>query len=256
MPPVQEEAVDELAQPRARWRTAVAGVLAKSRPEASEAAEPERLLDSATYEGFPVRALYTALDALPEPPLPGQWPYLRGADGTRDVLAGWKVAEEFPAPGFSGGSAEGNGAVLDALVKGVSAVVLRVGDAGIAAADLDRWLDGVYLELAPILLDAGAQFRSAADSLLALVAGADDATRAQMSIDLGADPITAQFSGRPAAAAADVLELAGALAGRPGVRAITVDGPACHNRGANAAWELAAVVGAATDYLRLLADAG
>lgn len=256
MPPVQEEAVDELARARARWRTAVAGVLAKSRPEASESSEPERLLDSATYEGFPVRALYTALDALPEPPLPGQWPYLRGADGTRDVLAGWKVAEEFPAPGFSGGSAEGNGAVLDALVKGVSAVVLRVGDAGIAAADLDRWLDGVYLELAPILVDAGAQFRAAADCLLALVAGADDAVRAQMSIDLGADPLTAQFSGRSAAAAADVLELAGALAGRPGVRLITVDGPAFHNRGANAAWELAGVVSAATDYLRLLADAG
>jgi methylmalonyl-CoA mutase len=256
VPPVQEEAIDELARVRARWRTAVAAVLAKSRPEASEAAEPERLLDSATYEGFPVRALYTALDALPEPPLPGQWPYLRGADGTRDVLAGWKVAEEFPAPGFSGGPAEGNGAVLDALVKGVSAVVLRVGDAGIAAADLDRWLAGVYLELAPILVDAGAQFRAAADSLLALVAGADDATRAQMSIDLGADPLTAQFSGRPTAAAADVLELAGALAGRPGVRAITVDGPAFHNRGANASWELAGVVGAATDYLRLLTDAG
>jgi methylmalonyl-CoA mutase len=256
VPPVQEEAVDELARARARWRTAVAGVLAKSRPEASEAAEPERLLDSATYEGFPVRALYTALDALPEPPLPGQWPYLRGADGTRDVLAGWKVAEEFPAPGLFGGPVEGNGAVLDALVKGVSAVVLRVGDAGIAAADLDRWLDGVYLELAPILVDAGAQFRAAADCLLALVAGADDAVRAQMSIDLGADPLTAQFSGRSAAAVADVLEFAGALAGRPGVRLITVDGPAFHNRGANAAWELAGVVGAATDYLRLLADAG
>jgi methylmalonyl-CoA mutase len=256
VPPVQEEAVDELARARARWRTAVAGVLAKSRPEASEASEPERLLDSATYEGFPVRALYTALDALPEPPLPGQWPYLRGADGTRDVLAGWKVAEQFPAPGFSGGPAEGNDAVLDALVKGVSAVVLRVGDADIAAADLDRWLDGVYLELAPILVDAGTQFRAAADCLLALVAGADDAVRAQMSIDLGADPLTAQFSGRPAAAAADVLELASALAGRPGVRLITVDGPAFHNRGANAAWELAGVVGAATDYLRLLADAG
>ena len=61
---------------------AVAGVLEKSRPEAAESAEPERLLDSDTYEGFAVRALYTALDARPEPPLPGQWPYLRGGDAT------------------------------------------------------------------------------------------------------------------------------------------------------------------------------
>ena len=34
----------------------------------------ERLLDSPTYEGFPIRPLYTSLDALPEPPLPGRWP--------------------------------------------------------------------------------------------------------------------------------------------------------------------------------------
>ena len=103
MPPVQEEAVDGLQQARTRWRTAVAGVLEKSRPEAAESAEPERLLDSDTYEGFAVRALYTALDARPEPPLPGQWPCLRGGDATRDVLTGWYVAEEFPGrPGRGG----------------------------------------------------------------------------------------------------------------------------------------------------------
>jgi methylmalonyl-CoA mutase len=77
-----------------------------------------------------------------------------------------------------------------------------------------------------------------------------------MSIDLGADPLTAPLSGLPAPAVDDVLAVAAALAGRPGVRAITVDGPAFHNRGANAAWELAGVIAAATDYLRLLADAG
>lgn len=256
MPPVQEEAVDGLQQARTRWRTAVAGVLEKSRPEAAESAEPERLLDSDTYEGFAVRALYTALDARPEPPLPGQWPYLRGGDATRDVLTGWYVAEEFPAPGFAGGPPEGNAAVLDALATGVSALTLRVDGAGIDPADLPRWLEGVYLELAPVLLAAGAQFRAAAEAMLALVAGSDDSSRARMSIDLGADPLTAPLSGLAAPAVDDVVAIAAALAGRPGVRAITVDGPAFHNRGANAAWELAGVIAAATDYLRLLADAG
>ena len=49
----------EVEEQRARWRTAVAGVLAKSnRREPTELGpEPERLLDSPTYEGFPVRAL-------------------------------------------------------------------------------------------------------------------------------------------------------------------------------------------------------
>ena len=117
----------DLESDRARWRTAVARVLAKStrRDPADLPAEPERLLDSPTYEGFPIRPLYTSLDALPEPPLPGQWPFVRGGDALRDVKSGWKVAEAFP----TGQSlvADGNGAVLVALTEGVSALVLRVG---------------------------------------------------------------------------------------------------------------------------------
>ncbi|MGI9163018.1 MAG: methylmalonyl-CoA mutase small subunit, partial [Mycobacterium sp.] len=170
--------------------------------------------------------------------------------------AGWKVAEEFPAPGFSGSAADGNAALLDALVEGVSALVLRVGDNGVPAGELDRWLEGVYLDLAPVLLDAGAEFRAGADALVALVAGADEARRAQMSIDLGADPLTAPLSGRPAAAVEDVVAVAARLAGKPGVRAITVDGPAFHDHGASAGWELAGVIAAATDYLRIMTDAG
>ena len=80
-------AQDSLDSDVARWRSAVAGVLAKStrRDAADLPAEPERLLDSPTYEGFPIRPLYTSLDALPEPALPGQWPYVRGGDALRDV---------------------------------------------------------------------------------------------------------------------------------------------------------------------------
>mgnify|MGYP000868641645 CR=1 FL=1 len=71
----------------ARWRTAVAGVLAKStrRDPAELGEQPERSLDTPTYDGFAVRALYTALDELPEPPLPGEWPYVRGGDAARRV---------------------------------------------------------------------------------------------------------------------------------------------------------------------------
>ncbi len=255
MSAVQQEALEQV---RARWRSAVADVLAKGgrRDPAEPADEPERLLDSPTYEGFPIRPLYTALDALPEPALPGEWPFLRGADPRRDVLSGWKVAEEFPPAGFSGTAADGNALVLDALVNGVSALVLRVGGGGIPVGDLGRWLEGVYLELAPVLIDAGAQFRSAAEVMLALVAGADDARRATMSIDLGADPLTAGISGRPAPSIDDVVAVAGGPGAYPGVRTITVDGPALHDRGANAGWELAGVIAAGTAYLRLLTAAG
>src|SRR6476620_4440401 len=112
-------AQDSLDSDVARWRSAVAGVLAKStRRDASELpAEPERLLDSPTYEGFPIRPLYTSLDARGEAALPGRWPFVRGGDARRDVKSGWKVAEAFPTGGSA--VADGNGAVLVALTEGV-----------------------------------------------------------------------------------------------------------------------------------------
>ena len=79
---------------------------------------PNSLLDSPTYEGFPIRALYTSLDALPEQPLPGDWPFVRGGDALRDVKTGWKVAEAFPVAGQKAVT-DGNGAVLVALTEGV-----------------------------------------------------------------------------------------------------------------------------------------
>ena len=248
----------QVEEDRARWRGAVAQVLAKSsrKDPADLPAEPERLLDTATYEGFDVRALYTSLDGLPEAPLPGDWPFVRGGDAHRDVLSGWKVVEEFPPAGAQATAVESNAEILRALVDGVSALLLRVGADGIAAADLDRALEGVYLELAPVVLDAGADFRAAAEAMLTLVGGADSDAAAKLSIDLGADPLTAELSGRPAATLDDVVAVASTLAPRNGIRAITVDGPAFHDRGANAGWEIAAAVAAGADYLRVLTAAG
>ena len=219
--------------------------------------EPERLLDSPTYEGFPIRALYTSLDALPEPPLPGAWPFVRGGDALRDVKSGWKVAETFPAPGQKA-VADGNGAVLVALTEGVSALVLRVGEPdGVAANDIDRLLEGVFLDLVPVVLDARTHFAAAAGAVLPQLTDMDDEQRARLSIDLGADPLTAPLSGRAGPDIADVVATAGTVTGYAGgVRAITVDGPALHDLGASAAQELAGAVAAGVAYLRLLGEAG
>lgn len=254
----------ELEQSRARWRAGVTGVLAKSSRrepadiELDTGGEPERLLDTAVEgpDGFAIRALYTAFDELPEPPLPGSWPYVRGADALRDVNSGWKVAEVFPAVAVS--AAEANGAVLGALTEGVSALTVRVGDGGVPAAELQRVFDDVYLELVPVLLDgAGAgDYTAAADVMLGLVDGLDAANRGNLSVDLGADPLIAPLAGLPAAAMDEVMAAASRAAGRPGVRAISVNGPALHNLGAGATEELAGVLAAAVAYLRLLTDAG
>lgn len=243
---------------REQWRAAVAGVLAKSsRKDPAELGEaPEQLLASPTYEGFPIRPLYTILDSQPEAPLPGRWPFIRGSDGLRDIKSGWKVAESFPAPGQVS-VADGNGAVLSALTEGTSALILQVGPNGVSAGELDRLLEGVFLELVPVVLDAGADFAAAADAVLALVTDLDEERRARLSVDLGADPLTTTLRGRAAPSTDEVLAAAAkAVAYNGGVRAITVDGPAFHDLGANASWELAGAIAAGVSYLQLLVDSG
>ena len=249
----------DLEQGRARWRTAVAGVLAKStRREADELGpEPEQMLETPTYEAVAIRALYTALDELPEPPLPGEWPYLRGADALRDVKSGWKVAEAIPANRVAGVAAEEvNSAVLAGLTEGVSALLVRVGESGVLPAQLEKVFEGVYLSMAPVILDAGADYQAAGDALLELVSRVEPDQRAILSIDLGADPLTAALSERPTAELREVVSMATRLADDQGVRAITVDGPAFHNLGANATWELAGSIAAAVAYLRVLTESG
>ncbi|BBZ28346.1 methylmalonyl-CoA mutase small subunit [Mycolicibacterium madagascariense] len=240
------------------WRAAVAGVLAKSsrKDPADLGAAPERLLDSPTYEGFPISPLYTGRDGLPEPPLPGQWPYVRGADALRDVRAGWGVAEGFPAVGQNV-VADGNGDVLAALSDGVSAMVLRVGADGVDVAHLDRLLEGVFLELVPVIVEAGADYVGAADALLALVSGMADDAKPTLSIDLGADPLAAALTGRDAPPMSGVVATASRVLGfGGGIRAVTVDGAGLHDLGASASWELAGAIAAGVAYLRALCDGG
>ncbi|MBX7454462.1 methylmalonyl-CoA mutase small subunit [Mycolicibacterium sp. 3033] len=249
-----------------RWRSAVAGVLAKSsrRDPAELGAEPERALDSDTYEGFPIRPLYTEADELAEPALPGRWPFVRGGDALRDVKAGWKVAEVFPVETSS--VEQINGAILLALTEGVSSLSLRVGSPesgrrAIDPADLAAVLAGVYLDLVPLIVEVrgdGAAYQATAETLLGLLTDLDGDQRSRLSVDLGGDPLIAPLADRAAPTLAEVTAVAEAATkdfdGH--VRAVTVDGPALHDLGANATWELGAAIGAAVAYLRALLDAG
>ena len=239
---------------REKWRAAVAAVLAKGtgRDAAELGPEPERLLDFPTYDGFAVRPLYTGLDADDEPPLPGHWPFTRGGDALRDVRSGWKVAEAFPVSDGTGPTAvsDGNDVVLGALVDGVSALVLRIGAGGCAVADVDRLLEGVSSSWCPSS-SMGADYLAAADALLALVDGFGDDQRRTLSIDLGADPLTAALTDRPAPAFPDVVATVGRTVGYGGaVRALVVDGPTFHGLGASASWELAGALSAGVSYRR------
>jgi methylmalonyl-CoA mutase len=256
--PVSSETSVGSESDREQWRAAVAAVLAKSsRKDPADLGEaPEQLLDSPTYEGFPIRPLYTILDSQPEAPLPGRWPFIRGADALRDVKSGWKVVESFPLPDQVSVSEE-NGAILSALTVGASALVIGVGPDGVGAEDLAPLLDGVFLELVPLILDAGADYAAAADAVLALVGDIDSERTARLSIDLAADPLTAPLSGRAAPTVEQVTSVAQRTIGYGGaVRTVTVDGSAFNDLGASASWELAGVIAAGVNYLRLFAEHG
>ncbi|MFB7715959.1 methylmalonyl-CoA mutase family protein [Nocardia sp. NPDC056100] len=239
----------------AAWRKGVAGVLAKARRvEVSELPEePEKLLAVTTYDGLTVNPLYTRRDELPEQPLPGAFPFVRGGDATRDVHRGWFVSQRF---GGSDGATV-NRQILDALENGVSAVWLGVADRGVPVTELPAALNGLLFELAPLALDAGPAAAEAAAQLFSVLDGYEVADRTGIQVSLGATPLTSLFAGSSAIDLDGAITLAQQAVARPeNIRAITVCGIAFHNAGASAAQELGAAVAAGLEYLRALTDAG
>lgn len=245
----------------AAWRKGVAGVLAKARRvDASELPdEPEKLLAVTTYDGLTVNPLYTRRDELPEQPLPGQFPYVRGGDATRDVHRGWFVSQKFAGEDAKAVNAD----ILFALDNGVSAVQLGVAERGVPVEGLATALKGLLFELAPLTLDAGPAANEAAAQLFSVLdayAAANATTvpnRADIRVSLGTTPLTSLFAGTSAIDLDGAVALAQQAVARPEtIRAITVCGVAFHNAGASDAQELGAAVAAGLEYLRSLTDAG
>ncbi|MBO0852891.1 MAG: methylmalonyl-CoA mutase [Nocardia sp.] len=239
----------------ATWRKGVAGVLAKSRKvDASEFGdEPERHLAVTNYDGVSVAPLYTRRDELPEPALPGSYPYIRGNDGTRDVTRGWFVSAPF------GGADAGrvNEDILAGLDNGVSAIWLTVGGGGVPVADLPAAVKGVLFDLAPLSVRAGSDTAAAAEVLLKVLDGYQAQDRAAIRIFLGAEPLTSSFAGREDIDLDGAVALARTAATRAeSVRAITVSGTDFHNAGASDAQEIGASVAAGLEYLRVLTESG
>ncbi|WP_280493412.1 methylmalonyl-CoA mutase family protein [Nocardia asiatica] len=237
----------------AQWRKGVAGVLAKARrvdvTELPE--EPERLLDETTYDGLTVAPLYTRRDELPEQPLPGTFPFVRGRDATRDVHRGWFVSAQVTQRD----AAAANREILSGLENGLSAIWLGAGERGVPVADLPAALAGLLFELAPLTLDAGGDVAEAAAQVFTVLDGYPAPDRADIRISLGAAPLTSQFAGLTDIGRGAAVALAGQAARRPeAVRAITVDGTVFHDAGASDAQELGAAVAAGLAYLRSLAE--
>jgi methylmalonyl-CoA mutase len=244
-------AADFPAATAAQWRELALGVLRKSGVASEETgpAEVDRLLSTTTYDGIRIAALYTEADDTAG--LPGQPPFTRGARPEGAVAAGWDVRQRHAGPD-PGAARE---AILADLANGATSVWLVLGRGGLPVEALPDLLDGVYLDLAGIALDAGDQFGPAAAAYLDLVASA--AATAQASGTLGADPLGWQARTGEAVGLAGLAPLAARCAAElPGVRAITVDATAFHDAGGGDAQELGCALAAGVAYLRALTDGG
>lgn len=236
------------AATREQWRELVEGVLRRSGVETDDV---EAALASPTYDGFAVHPLYTADDAAPDAGFPGLPPYVRGAGPDGRVLAGWDVRQRHadPDPDTT------RRAVLADLENGGTSLWLVVGAAGLPVDALAGVLDDVYLDLAPVTLDAGADAVAAADALLAVHAD-KGVLASEVRGNLGADPL-----GLRARTGADTdLEVAVELARRaeryPRLRAIVVDALPYHEAGSSDGQELGFAIATAVAYLRALTAAG
>jgi methylmalonyl-CoA mutase len=238
-----------------QWQRLVEGVLRKAGKDAAGPAA-EDALSTALEDGITTRPLYTAGDGAHPAGFPGFAPFTRGGTPHGGAVAGWDVRQRHERPD----AVRTNEAVLADLENGAASVWLAVGDAGVPVADLATALDGVHLDLAPVVLDAGGAFDAAARELLGLYEKRGVAPEAALG-RLGADPLGhaartgrhADIEGGTAAAA----ELA-ALCHRsyPNLRAISVDALPYHEAGASAAQELGCSLATGVRWLRELTGAG
>ncbi|MBQ0851341.1 methylmalonyl-CoA mutase small subunit [Streptomyces sp. BH-SS-21] len=232
---------------REQWRRLVAGVLNKSGKEVSDETA-EAALSTALEDGLATRPLYTAHDEAPDPGFPGFAPYVRGGRPDGNTVGGWGVRQRH--------TTADNAAVLADLENGVSSLWLVLGVGGFPVSSLAQALEGVLLDLAPVVLDAGRDTEPAARELLRLYAErgvAEDAVRGS----LGADPLGHEARSGEALDLAPAAALARECAeGYPGLRALTVDALPYHEAGGSAAQELGASLATGVAYLRELTGAG
>ncbi|MGW4197588.1 methylmalonyl-CoA mutase family protein [Streptomyces sp. NPDC005004] len=230
-----------------QWQRLVEGVLRKSGKEVSGGAA-EDALSTTLEDGLRTRPLYTARDAAPDPGLPGFAPFTRGGRPEGNTAGGWDVRQRH--------ATLGDGTVLADLENGATSLWLVLGEGGIPVADLGRALDGVYLDLAPVVLDAGADTEAAASALLRLYEERGVAPEAVRG-SLGADPLGHEARTGTALDFAPVAALAKRVAeAYPGLRTLTVDALPYHEAGGSAAQELGASLATAVTCLRELTEAG
>ena len=234
------------------WEKATADVLRKTKRLADDAPDSDiwSMLAHETLDGISVTPLGTPslTDDLADPGLPGQAPFTRGSSATRE-LDGWDVRAWFTDPDVDITAEH----VVADIENGVNSLWLTVGDGAIPADALARILEPVFVDLAPVVLDAPESPLDAARALDAVID--DKSVEPAPGTNYGADPIGATVRGygqTDLAVATEVVELARAR----GARGIVVDATAVHDAGGSEVQELAYSLAAGAAYLRLLVESG
>ncbi len=212
---------------------------------------PEQQLATITADGIEIAPLYVGAASRPSPGYPGQAPFVRGrtAAGHR---AGWDVRQrhEHPDPAVA------REQIMEDLEGGVGSLWLGLGDGQIPIGALPDVLADVYLDLAPVALDAGERFAEAADVFLG-TAAQRGVPAAELTGCLGADPLgvlARTGTEGDLRAAADLARRCSA--DFPGVRAIVVDALPFHEAGGTEAQELGCALAVGLEYLRAMRQAG
>lgn len=241
------------AATRQQWQRLVAKVLRVD----GDVDAPERQLATVTADGIEIEPLYVADGSRPVPGYPGQSPFVRGR-GPAGNRGGWDVRQRHEQPD----PATAREQIMEDLEGGVSSLWLSLGDRRIPVDALPDVLAETYLDLAPIVLDAGERFAEAAEVYLD-VAARRGVPAGALAGCLGADPLgvlarTGIDPGTDAdAGLSAAVELARRCAdGFPGVRAIVVDALPYHEAGGSDAEELGCALAAGLEYLRAMRAAG
>lgn len=226
---------------QAEWEKATAAVLRKTRRLAEDAPDADvwDILSTTTLDGLSISPLGTSsLTAdLPEIGLPGEAPYTRGSGTADPELEGWDVRGWFTDPATKAAD------ITAELENGANSLWLTVGERGVAADRLAELLEPVFLDLAPVVLDAPSDPVGAAVAFLAVCR--DKGVTPHPLTNLGA-------SGTDL----DAVVRVATLAKEAGVRGVIVDAARLHERGASDVQELAWSMMVAVTYLRALEAAG
>jgi methylmalonyl-CoA mutase len=235
---------DGAAHTRADWESSAAAVLRKAGRLGAD--DP----DAAVWE----KLTRKTLDGIAITPL-GSADLLDGlvTDGRPDRIGAWEVSAHFADPDAKATAAD----VRVDLDNGVTALWLQLGAGGIAVEDLGVALDGVLLDVAPVMLDASDPV-AAAEAFAAIAQGIIAQGTLAPGTTLGADPLGARLSstgGTDVDVEAIVTEVA-RIATELGAGALVVDATAAHDLGASDVQELGWSLAAAAAYLRILVAAG